>query len=111
MRAAGRTSVSDRGLFVTWAALMLLAGLSLGLRFAHLGGYGYAAALGIAGIKAAIVALIFMELTHEKTTVRFAFLAGLTLLAVLLTFMIADVLTRTVPPLENPPGTEPRYRG
>jgi cytochrome c oxidase subunit 4 len=103
--------VSARGLFTTWLVLMLLAGLSLALRFAHLGGYGTLAALGIAAIKALLVALVFMELAYERATVRMAFAAGLALLAVMLTLMIADVLTRTVPPLDNPPGTAHRYRG
>ena len=102
---------SALGLFVTWLALTLLAALSLALRFAHLGVYGFAAALGIAVLKAAVVALVFMELVYERATVRFAFLAGLGLLAVLLTFMIADVVTRPIPPLDNPPGTAQRYMG
>lgn len=111
MSWADQKYVSERGLFLTWLGLTLLAGVSLGLRFAHLGGFGYAAALGIAGVKAALVAFIFMELAHEKATVRLAFVAGLTLLAILVTFMIADVMTRTIPPLDNPPGTAPRYHG
>jgi cytochrome c oxidase subunit 4 len=103
--------VSARRLFVTWLALMLLAGISLALRFAHLGTFGIAAALGIAAIKALLVALVFMELAYENATMRIAFAAGVALLAVMLTLMIADVFTRTIPPLDNPPGTAQRYRG
>jgi cytochrome c oxidase subunit IV len=103
--------VSARALFVTWLALMLLAGLSLGLRFAHLGAYGFAAALGIAVVKAGLVAMVFMELLHERATLRLAFVAGVTLLVVLLTFMLADVSTRPVPPIDSPPGTGHRYMG
>jgi cytochrome c oxidase subunit 4 len=107
-RVEGATA---RGLFLTWAALMALAALSLGLRFAHLGGLGMPAALGIAAVKAVLVGLVFMELAFEKASIRLAFAAGLFMIAVMLALMIADVVTRAVPPLENPPGTEPRSYG
>jgi cytochrome c oxidase subunit 4 len=109
--SAHEPASSPSALFGTWLALMLLAALSLALRFAHLGDYGFAAALGIALVKAVLVALIFMELLYERATVRFAIVVGVALLAVMLTFMIGDVITRPIPPLDNPPGTEPRYLG
>jgi cytochrome c oxidase subunit 4 len=102
---------SVRALTYNVGALLLLAGLSLLLRFAHLGSFGFVAALVIAVVKAALVAVIFMELWHEKPTVRFAFAAGLTLFALLLTLVVADVVTRAIPPLQNPPGTAPRHYG
>lgn len=86
--------ISSRAIHVTWLALMVLAATSLALRFAHLGALGLVVALGIATAKASLVALFFMELAIEKATVRFAFLAGLALLAVLLSLMLADVVTR-----------------
>jgi cytochrome c oxidase subunit 4 len=103
--------VSGRTLLLTWLALMVLAAMSLALRFAHIGGYGFAVALGIAAVKAVLVALVFMEIGYERPSVRFAFLAGVTLLAIMLALMVADVLTRQIPALDNPPGTAPRYRG
>jgi cytochrome c oxidase subunit 4 len=103
--------VSGRGLVLSFAALMLLAGLSLGLRFAHLGSFGMAAALGIAAVKATIVGLVFMELAFEKPSIRFAFAAGLLMIGVMLALMIGDVVTRAVPPLANPPGMQPRANG
>jgi cytochrome c oxidase subunit 4 len=98
---------------LTWnvVALLLLAGLSLVLRFAHLGSFGFLAALVIAVVKAVLVAVIFMELWREKPTARFAFAAGLSLFALLLTLVVADVVTRAIPPLQNPPGTAQRYHG
>ena len=102
---------SARTLFFTWLALMALAGLSLALRFSHLGHLGMPAALGIAAVKAVLVALVFMELAFEKASIRLAFTAGLLMIAIMLTLVIADVLTRAVPPLQNPPGTEPRDYG
>jgi cytochrome c oxidase subunit 4 len=107
----GEHDVSARSLFVTWLALMVLAGVSLALRFAHLGGLGFHIALGIAVLKAVLVALVFMELAYEKPMMRFAFVTGVTLLVIMVVFMIADVLTRPIPPLENPPGNARRYHG
>lgn len=102
---------SPRALTVTLAILLLLAGLSLVLRFAHLGSYSFLAALVIAVVKAVLVAFVFMELWHEKPSARFAFVTGLSLFALLLALVVADILTRTVPPLSNPPGTAQRYHG
>jgi cytochrome c oxidase subunit 4 len=102
---------SARGLAYTLLALLLLAGLSLALRFAQLGSLSFPVALGIAVLKALLVAIFFMELLTEKATVRFAFLAGLTLFALMLILVVADVLTRSAPPLRAPPGTAERYRG
>jgi cytochrome c oxidase subunit 4 len=109
--SAGQEGASARGLFLTWATLMALAALSFGLRFAHLGKLGLAAALVIAGIKAVLVGLVFMELAFEKASVRLAFAAGLVMITVMLALMIGDVVTRAEPPLENPVGTEPRSYG
>jgi cytochrome c oxidase subunit 4 len=103
--------VSTRRLFLTWLALMLLAGLSLSLRFARLGTFGMPVAIAIAAAKALLVVLVFMEFAHEKATVRWAFLAGLVMVALLMSLMIADVMTRAVPPLQDPPGTQPRDYG
>jgi len=102
---------SARGLFLTWAGLMGLAAISLALRFAHLGGLGMLAALGIAAVKAVLVGLVFMELAFEKASVRLAFSAGLLMIVVMLALMVGDVVTRAAPPLENPPGTAPRSYG
>jgi cytochrome c oxidase subunit IV len=103
--------VSARGLFLTWAALMALAAISLALRFAHLGRLGMVVALGIAAVKAVLVGLVFMELAFERASIRIAFAAGLFMIVAMLSLMIADVVTRAVPPLENPPGTEQRSYG
>jgi cytochrome c oxidase subunit 4 len=110
-RAGESEGASGRSLFASWLALMLLAGLSLALRFAHLGSYGMGVALAIAAVKAVIVALVFMELAFEKPSIRFAFAAGLLMIGLMLALMIGDVVTRSVPPLANPPGMQPRADG
>lgn len=102
---------APRDLLLTLIALFVLAGLSLALRFAHLENWGYPVALGIAVIKAVLVAVFFMEIVAEKPTVGFAIVTALLLLAVFLALVLGDVVTRTTPPLSNPPGTEQRANG
>jgi cytochrome c oxidase subunit 4 len=108
---SARAETSARGLGLTLLALLLLAGLSLGLRFAHLASLNVPVALSIAAIKAVLVAVFFMEILVEKATVRFAFAACLSLFALLLALLVADVVTRSAPPLGNPPGTASRDYG
>jgi cytochrome c oxidase subunit 4 len=103
--------VSARGLSLTFLALIALAGLSFGLRFAHLGALGMPAALVIAGAKAVLVALVFMELAFERPSIRIAFAAGLVMIAIMMALMIGDVVSRAAPPLANPPGMQPRAAG
>jgi cytochrome c oxidase subunit IV len=102
---------SARALLLTLLVLLMLAGASLVFRFAHLGDFSFPVALGIALIKAILVAVVFMEITMEKPTVRFAFAACLSLFALMLALIVGDILTRSPPPLGPPPGTEARYRG
>jgi cytochrome c oxidase subunit 4 len=109
--AAEEEGVSSRALLFNLLALLALEGISLALRFAHLGNLGMPVAMGIAVVKAVLVGLVFMELAFEKPSIRFAFAAGLIMIAVLLSLMIADVMTRAAPPLQDPPGTQPRDFG
>ena len=102
---------SARGLLVTLGALLALAALSLGLRYAHLAAWGLPIALLIAGAKAVLVVVFFMEILTEKPTILFALLAGLTLVATLLALVIADVVTRADAPLGAPPGMALRDHG
>jgi cytochrome c oxidase subunit IV len=102
---------SARGLLLTLVALLVLAGFSFAMRFAHLGDYGFLVGLGVAVIKAGLVAVFFMEILAEKATVHLAFATCLCFFAVLLAFVLADILTRPVPPVQNPAGTAQRYRG
>jgi cytochrome c oxidase subunit 4 len=102
---------SARGLFFTLLTLLLLAGFSLAMRFAHLGGAGYVVGLGVAAVKACLVAVFFMDILAEKVTVRLAFATCLSLFALLLALVLADVLTRSSPALQNPAGTAQRAHG
>jgi cytochrome c oxidase subunit 4 len=102
---------SARGLLVTAIALFVLAGTSLALRFANLGALGFPVAMAIAVAKAILVAVFFMEITDEKPTVGIAFASGIAMLAILVALVVADVVTRAVPPLTEPPGTAARDYG
>ncbi|HEY5241170.1 MAG TPA: hypothetical protein VIJ22_06890 [Polyangiaceae bacterium] len=109
--AAPSRETSARGLLLTLLALLVLAGFSLAMRFAHLGTAGYVVGLGVAAVKAVLVVVFFMEILLEKVTVRLAFVTCLFMLAVFLAFVVGDVVTRATPPLQNPAGTAPRDRG
>jgi cytochrome c oxidase subunit 4 len=93
---------SARALLLNFVALMALGALSLVLSFARLGDAGYVVALVIAVVKAALVALIFMELIVARFTVRIVLVTAVGFVCLLIAFMLTDVLLRTVPPL-NPP--------
>ncbi len=108
---AGAKETSAIGLTLTLVALLVLAGVSLALRYAHLGAFGFPVALLIASAKAGLVAVFFMEILVERVTVRLAMSTGIVLLGILLSLIAADILTREGAPLSNPPGTEPRERG
>ena len=108
---SGEKDVSFRALLLTWIALMVLAGTSFVLRYAHLGPFSVVAAIGIALVKAVLVVLVFMELAFEPPSVRIAFASAIVLVALLGGLMVADVLTRAPPPLPSPPGTALRTRG
>ena len=81
---------------------MVLAGLTFGLSFLHLGVAAAPVALTIAAAKAVLVILFFMELADSRATPRFAMAVALLLLIILLSLAAADVLTHMVPVL--PPG-------
>lgn len=102
---------SARALIATLFALLVLAALSLVLSRLDLGEWNYPVALGIAVIKAVLVAVFFMEILHEAAATQLAIGACLTLFALLLALLLADIVTRTVPPLEPPPGNAHRVRG
>jgi cytochrome c oxidase subunit 4 len=109
--SAAERETSATGLLATLIALLLLAGVSLALRYAHLGTLGYALALGIAVVKASLVGVFFMEILAEKASARFAIAAGLVLMGLLLTLTLADILTRAPEPLAEPASADRQTHG
>lgn len=62
-----------RNYLIVWCLLILLTGATLAVSFYDLGIWNATAALGIASVKALLVALYFMHLRHEvKLVLGFA---------------------------------------
>jgi cytochrome c oxidase subunit 4 len=79
-----------------WIALLLLLALSAASAWLPLGAWNNAANLGIAVLKALLVALCFMRLARSGPLLRMVALAALGTLALLLVLSGADYLTRNV---------------
>jgi len=77
-----------------WAALMALLALSTWAATWPLGAATTAIGFGIAGLKAALVLLLFMELRRASPLVRLAAACGLFWAGILFTLTLADVLSR-----------------
>lgn len=85
--------VATKVYYRTAAALFVLLILTIALAYVPLGSFGPALALGIAALKAALVALYFMHLRFGPPVSRI--FAGAALLWLLILFMtLGDYLTR-----------------
>jgi cytochrome c oxidase subunit 4 len=82
-------------LVACWLALLLLLALTVTLAYQPLGALNVVAALGIATVKAAFVAAIFMDLRQRGGRTFIFALAGLFWLAIMLWLGQMDFLTRT----------------
>lgn len=91
----------------TGGALFGLWALSFGLSYVHLGHAALPVALAIAAIKAALVVMFFMELLHERLSMKLPLFAAGALLALLIGLVVADLETREPAPLV-PHGTDMR---
>jgi cytochrome c oxidase subunit 4 len=78
-----------------WLALLLLLALTVSLAYVPLGAFNAVVALTIATAKAAIVAMVFMELRHRGARTFIFAGAGLFWLGILLWLGSMDFLTRT----------------
>ena len=87
-------AVSARPYVLTWLALVALAGLTLLLSSVELGALQWPVALGIASVKAALVALFFMHLRESQTANRLVLVVGVLFVVLLVAFSSADVATR-----------------
>ena len=83
-----------RGLGVVWLALLALMAATLIAAYVPLGVGNTVASVAIAVVKAAIVAVWFMQLRRASAIVRMAAGVALCLLAVLLALSGVDYLTR-----------------
>ncbi len=82
---------------LVWIALTILTAITIGVSYVHFGVLNIVVALGVASVKAALVALFFMHLKYEdKVTWIFA-LYPLGLLALLIGLTISDIFYRVTP--------------
>jgi cytochrome c oxidase subunit IV len=81
------------GYGVVWLALMLLLGANLGTAYLPLNG-GAILHLGIAGLQALLVWLLFMNLLGSSGPIRLCAMAGMFWLIFLFALVLSDYLTR-----------------
>ena len=89
-----QAETTPRTYYLTAAALFLLLGATVGATYAPLGPFAPVVALGIAAIKAALVALFFMHVRYASPLVRLAAAAGLVWLTILMLLTAADFAIR-----------------
>ena len=87
-------SMSVRTYLLATAALLALTVLTIGVAFLPPGSWHAPVALGIAAVKALLIATIFMHLRYSTASTRLAAVAGLFWLAILLAGTLDDVMTR-----------------
>jgi cytochrome c oxidase subunit 4 len=83
-------------LAMTSIALLALWGASWALSSIDLGRWSLTIALLIAVAKAALVALVFMELLHARPSVKLVAVTAVAMLALLLSLTFLDVVARGV---------------
>jgi cytochrome c oxidase subunit 4 len=86
---------------IVFVALLLLAVLTTGIAYVNLGRFNTVAALAIAVVKMSLVALFFMHLWYSPGLTKIVVLTGFFWLALMASFILADVFTRS---WINPPG-------
>jgi cytochrome c oxidase subunit IV len=80
---------------LVFVALLLLAGITTGVAYINLGPFNTVVALAIAAIKMCLVGLFFMHLWYSRGLTRIVVLAGFFWLALMISFTLADVLSRS----------------
>ncbi len=83
------------GIFI---ALLCFTALTTGVAYIDLGAFNTVAALAIAGVKMLLVVLFFMHVKYSGRLVQVFILTGVLFLAILVTFTLADELTRNWSP-------------
>lgn len=83
-----------RTYILVWAALLALTAVTLGASYLSLGAGNAAVALGLASVKAALVALYFMHLRRESPLVVAFALVPLLILALVILGTLSDTRFR-----------------
>jgi cytochrome c oxidase subunit IV len=79
------------GIFI---ALLCFTALTTGVAYIDLGAFNTVAALAIAVVKMVLVVLFFMHVKYGGRLIQVFILTGVLFLAILVTFTLADELTR-----------------
>ena len=87
----GNSAATYKKVLGALIALTVITVLAAGVNF---GAGNVVIALGIASIKASLVALFFMHLRHDKPISAVIFVTGLAMLAIFLVFCIVDTGAR-----------------
>lgn len=74
--------------------LFILTALTVRISMIHLGGWNAVAAIGIASIKASLVALFFMHLLYDKKIYLIVFATAIVILTIFITLTMFDTLRR-----------------
>ncbi len=85
---------SPRSYVATWAALMLLSGITLALARVPLGEPGTVLALGLASAKALLIAVFFMHLIEQRSVNALFLSIALVLVLAFVALSAMDVGTR-----------------
>ena len=88
-----------------FAALLLLLALTVVVALVEQSALGLPIALGIAGLKGALIVMYFMHVRYDTPTVRLAAVAGFLWLCLLIGLSMSDLLTRRGPPATDTPAT------
>jgi cytochrome c oxidase subunit 4 len=75
-------------------ALMVLTAITVAVSFVNLGGWNAVVAVGIASLKAILVALFFMHLLYDKRIYMIVFVIGVLFLGLFIGLTMFDTLTR-----------------
>lgn len=76
---------------------MVLTGITVYVSYIHFGIFNIVVAMGVASIKATLVALFFMHLKYEDSVTWAFAIFPLSLLALLIGMTILDTFTRNYP--------------
>ena len=87
------------GVFI---ALLILTGLTTGAAYIDMGRFNTVVALAIAASKMMLVVLFFMHVKYSSGMTRVVIIAGIFWLAIMVTFTLADELTRGWTPSNGP---------
>lgn len=87
--------VPTRTYYLIFAALLVLTYVTVQISVFDLGSLNTVAALGIAVVKAILVALFFMHVKYSTRLTKLAVLAGIYWLGILLALTLSDYLTRS----------------